>query len=63
MKKREYRVIVDDGLGKLQREVSDLGTKGYRAILMAMNSNDVVAITMERTSQTEENNRPLMNGQ
>jgi hypothetical protein len=51
MEKREYRVIIDDGLGRLQREVNELGREGFRAVLMAMNENDVVAVTMERVIQ------------
>ena len=51
MEQREYRVIIDDGLGGLQREINELGREGFRAILMAMNENDVVAITMERLIQ------------
>jgi hypothetical protein len=51
MEQREYRVVIDDGLGGLQREVNELGREGFRAILMAMNENDVVAVTMERVIQ------------
>ncbi|HXM22476.1 MAG TPA: hypothetical protein VN948_14565 [Terriglobales bacterium] len=49
MTKQRYRVIIDDGLGGLEQEINELAQHGFRAILMAMNDNEVVAVTMERT--------------
>ena len=48
MLKRQYRVVIDDGLGGLERELNELAHQGFRPILMAMNENNVVAVTMER---------------
>jgi hypothetical protein len=36
-------------LGGLEQEINELAQQGFRAILMAMNENNVVAVTMERT--------------
>jgi len=51
VKNRKYRVIIDDGLGGLEQEMNELAQQGYRVILMAMNDNDVVAVTMERNEE------------
>jgi hypothetical protein len=48
MLKQQYRVIVDDGLGGLERELNELAQQGFCPILMAMNENNVVAVTMKR---------------
>ena len=53
MLKRQYRVIVDDGLGGLDRELNELARQGFRPILMAMNENTVVAVTMERRTEEQ----------
>ena len=53
MKRKEYRVIIDDGLGGLERELNELAQQGFRPILMAMNAHDVVAVTMERRPEDQ----------
>jgi hypothetical protein len=51
VKSRKYRVIIDDGLGGLEQEMNELAQQGFRAILMAMNEDTVIAVTMERTEE------------
>jgi hypothetical protein len=51
MERRKYHVLIDDGLGGLEEQANQLAQKGFRVILMAMNDNDVVAVTMERTEE------------
>lgn len=53
MPKRQYRVIVDDGLGGLERELEELAQQGFRPVLMAMNENNVVTVTMERRTEDQ----------
>jgi hypothetical protein len=36
MPKPQYRIIVDDGLGGLERELNELAQQGFRPILMAI---------------------------
>jgi hypothetical protein len=52
MPKRQYRVIIDDGLGGLEQQMNEFAQQGFRAILMSMNEDTVIAVTMEQ--QTEE---------
>lgn len=53
MLKRQYRVIIDDGLGGLEHELNELAQQGFHPILMAMNENNVVAVTMERRPEDQ----------
>jgi len=55
MKRREYRVIVDSHYGELEQRVNELGQEGFRPILMAMNNDEMVAVTMERVIQPMQN--------
>lgn len=51
MPKQQCRVIIDDGLGGLEQQMNELAQQGFRVILMTMNENTVVAVTMERTEE------------
>jgi hypothetical protein len=51
VKSRKYRVIIDDGLGGLEQQMNELAQKGFRAILMSMNEDTIIAVTMERTEE------------
>jgi hypothetical protein len=51
VKSRKYHVLIDDGLGGLEQQMNELAQQGFRVILMAMNDNDVVAVTMERNEE------------
>jgi hypothetical protein len=51
MPKRQYRVIIDGGLGGLEQQMNELAQQGYRVILMAMNEDTIIAVTMERTEE------------
>jgi hypothetical protein len=53
MTKPQYRVIIDDGLGGLERELNEFAQRGFRPILMAMNENNVVAVTIERRPEDQ----------
>jgi len=53
MGRREYRVLIDDGLGGLEHELNELAQQGFRPILMAMNENNVIAVTMERRTKDQ----------
>jgi hypothetical protein len=53
---RQYRMIIDSQYGELEQRINDLGQEGFRPILMAMNENETVTVTMERVLQ------PMQNG-
>jgi hypothetical protein len=48
---RKYRVIIDDGLGGLEQQMNELAQPGFRAILMSMTEDTVIAVTMERSEE------------
>ena len=51
MANKRYRILIYDEVGVLEQQINEFIQQGFRMVLIAMDDDSIIAVTMQRTEE------------